>query len=245
MAIEYEAKYLDIDPEIIRKKLRKLGAVKVHPMVRMIRSTYNHCNGENKKAFVRVRQEANKVTMTSKIMDTDYPKEYEVTIQNTYEQGKDFLESLNIKQKAVQETYREKWQVPKMPNINEIVIDMIPGIPMYMEIDSTDEKGLLEMERQLEMDTSKKEFGAFAKQYEQYYGIDQMEINNSTPSLTFANIHQEIQPRKNHEKLQEIQMAQLTVIKTLKGLGKRSKKRVTNSSRKQHKRTRRYSHQRR
>jgi len=239
MGREYEAKFLEIDVAKVRAKLLAMGAVRDHPMSRMIRKAYNHCNGENKKAYVRVRQEPKGVTMTSKIMDSDFPQEFEVSINESFEQGVEFLDSLDLGMKAIQETYREKYTFPTRPDVHEVVFDMIPGIPTYMEIDCVTEEALNGMIKELELDESKKEFGAFAKQYEDYYGVSQDTINKGdTPSITFANIHNEIHPTKNRDMLLEVQKRQLEEIAGLSRLG-RAKRGRTRRRRTKRRRTRR------
>ena len=116
MGREYEAKFLEVDVAKVRTKLLAMGAVRDHPMSRMVRKAYSHCNGEKKAAFVRVRQEPKGVTMTSKIMDSDYPQEFEVSINESFERGVEFLDSLNLEMKAMQETYREKYVFPSSPS---------------------------------------------------------------------------------------------------------------------------------
>lgn len=215
MGVEYEAKFLDVNVNQVRSTLRRLGAVQEHPFRRMTRSAYDLCNGGKRRAFVRVRQEADKVTMTSKIMDNKYPIEYEVELKNTYEEGKAFLDSLGLQQKATQVTYREKWSVPSIPDVNEIVLDIIPGIPTYVEIDCKTEDALYTMVRNMGFDMQNANHGAFAKQYMQYYDVPEGVINHSTPSLTFENIHREILPKTAAQKreLRRVQRAQLVSIK--------------------------------
>jgi len=47
-------------------------------------------------------------------------------------------------------------------------------------------------------------FGAFAKLYTEYYGIDDKIINENIPSITFYNILTEIKPNKNKKLLEHI-----------------------------------------
>ena len=56
----------------------------------------------------------------------------------------------------------------------------------------------------LELDKSKMRFGAYGKQYEEYYGISENVINNEIPSLTFKNIKNEIKPTKNKDLLDKM-----------------------------------------
>ena len=233
MGVEYEAKFLDVNLALMRKKLRQIGAKRVHPFKRMVRTTYDLCNGSKKKAFVRVRQEANRVTMTSKNMEGKFAVENEVEIKNTYEEGKAFLDSLDLNQTAYQITYREKWT---LPNVNEIVFDMIPGIPIYMEIDCATEKMLNQTVSKLGLNMHNAKYGAFAKQYHSYYDIDPYIIDHKTPSLTFEGISREIKPSSLvHKKLlKQVQMQQLSFIKSL---GVKTAKKVTRKRKKSSKRT--------
>jgi hypothetical protein len=202
MSKEYEAKFLEVDVSKIREKLIKLGAKQVHEKKRYVRMVFHRCSG-NIKGYARIRDEAGITTMTVKLYkDPRFPEEYEITIKNTFEQGVAFLESLELKKKAFQETYREKWSHPL---VHEITFDDVPGLPTYMEIDCTGEENLHKMIELLDLDKSKMRFGAFDATYNEYYDIPKPEINDNTPSLTFANIINEIKPRKNMELLEKLQ----------------------------------------
>ena len=220
MGKEYEAKYLDINVKAVQKRLRAIGAKLVHSNTRMIRTIFDSCN---KDGFVRLRQEADKVTLTSKIFSGKYPEEHEVTICEPYESGQSFLTSIGLKKKAVQETMREKWNIPSHKDVNEIVFDMIPGIPTYMEIDCKSEATLNYIENKLGLDITKRRYGSFDNQYLEYYGIPKDVINTHTPSITFSNIHKEIKPRKQKHLLIKVQRDQLNAMRNV---GKRTKTRV-------------------
>jgi adenylate cyclase class 2 len=192
--IEFEAKFLDIDKEKMIKILKDNGAKLIHSRKKYLRSVFHRCTNEV-KGYARVRDEGGVVTMTVKTYeDAKFPKEFEVTINDSFETGIEFLKSLGLQQKAYQETYREKWSHPLA---HEITFDDIPGIPTYMEIDTTAESKLNELIKMFELDESKMRFGAFDKTYNEYYGIPVDDINNETPFLTFDNIENEINPTKN------------------------------------------------
>lgn len=202
MAKEFEAKFLDIDKSIMIEKLKKLGATQVHPRKKYIRSVFHRCTDEV-RGFARIRDENGNITMTVKIYsDPKFPEEYEVSINERFETGVKFLAALGLRQKAFQETYREKWAHPLA---HEITFDDIPGIPTYMEIDCTGEENLNKLIEMLELDKNKMRFGAFDATYNEYYGIEKDVINNETPLLTFQNISNEIKPIKNTELLKEMQ----------------------------------------
>jgi len=201
MAQEFEAKFLDIDKTDMRKRLKDIGATLDHPKKRYVRIVFHRCTDEI-KGYARIRNEGDKITMTVKLYkDPKFPEEYEIEIKDSFENGANFLRALGLKQKAFQETYREKWIHPLA---HEITFDDVPGIPTYMEIDCTGEESLNKLVNMLNLDKSKMRFGAFDVQYLEYYGVPKDVINNETPSLTFKNIKNEIKPTKNQEMLEKI-----------------------------------------
>ena len=208
MGKEYEAKFLDVDVAAMKEKLKALGATQVHKNMKYIRSAFGLCNTD--KGYVRVRAEADKVTMTSKLYkDPKFPEEFEITIKEDFDTGLKFLQSIGTVEKAFQETFREKWT---HPDVHEIVFDTIPGIPTYMEIDCTSEEDLNKMVDKLGLDKDKMRFGAFDKTYQEYYGIEPSVINNTTPSLTFKNIINEIKPTKNQDLLERVAKEQQEML---------------------------------
>ena len=91
MGIEYEAKFIDIDKNEIIKKLKKLGAKKVHNKIKYTRVAFNLCNN-NVKGYARIRNEGDSVTMTVKIYkNPKFPEEYEIEIKDGFEKGVNFL----------------------------------------------------------------------------------------------------------------------------------------------------------
>jgi adenylate cyclase class 2 len=216
---EFEAKFLDIDIESLYKKLKVLGGVKKQENTIFRRSVYNLC--DIKRGYVRVRDEGNKVTMTAKIYkDPKFPDEYEVEIKDNFEKGRDFLENLNLKEKAYHETMRETWRVPfgKKKELCEIAIDRIPGLPLYIEVECKTEKDLNKSIKLLEMDKSKIGYGAYGKVFDVYYGISQIIMDNDVPSLTFNNIKNELKPfiKKGVDVLDKVYKEHLEVYRELK-----------------------------
>jgi adenylate cyclase class 2 len=200
MGKEFEAKFLEIDVSKVRNKLKEMGGKLVHPNIRYVRSVYYRCGILKSKisSYARVRDEGNGVTITVKIFnDPDYPDEYEIHSSEDFDTTRQLMLALNLREKAFQETYREKWAMPSIKGVHEIVFDTIPGLPPYMEIDCTDKDTLFRMIDELKLDQTKMRFGAFDRVYEEYYGIPRDVINLRTKSLTFKNIHNEIKPKKN------------------------------------------------
>jgi adenylate cyclase class 2 len=196
MSIEFEAKFLDIDVNLMRKKLNKISAIIVHKKKLYKRRVFGRCT-KDIPGYSRVRKEGSNTTMTIKIYkDPKFPEEHEINIKDDFETGVSFMNALGLETKAYQESIREKWSHPL---VHEITFDTIPGLPTYMEIDCTSEDKLNEVIKLLSLDESKKRFGAFDHTYLEYYGIPLDIINHKTPSLTFLNIQNEIKPTKNFD----------------------------------------------
>ena len=201
---EYEAKFLDIDVNKYRALLKKNGAKVVHKRIKYIRSVFKRADNKV-KGFARVRKESGDTTMTVKIYNNPkYPDEYEVTIKDDFSDGRDFLNGLGLKEKAFQESFREKYSFPKVKGVHEITIDELPGLPPYTEIDCTSEKALYKVIELLKLNKDNMRFGAFDATYNEYYGISKNVINDKTKSLTFKNIIKEIKPKKNKDLLKKI-----------------------------------------
>ena len=202
--LEYEAKFLDINVTKMKKLIKKYGAKLVHRRKKYIRAVFHRANNKV-RGYARVRQEAKDTTMTVKIYNNPkFPDEFEVTIKEGFEQGKDFLNGLGLKQKAFQESYREKYTFPKVKGVHEITFDELPGLPPYMEVDCTTEKALNKVIEILNLDKDKMRYGAFDATYLEYYGIPKDVINKKTKSLTFKNVIKELKPKKNKELLKKI-----------------------------------------
>jgi adenylate cyclase, class 2 len=66
MKTEIEVKFLDVDFNLMREKLKQLGAVCEQPMRLMRRAIIETPELEAKGGFLRVRDEGDKVTLTYK-----------------------------------------------------------------------------------------------------------------------------------------------------------------------------------
>ena len=202
MPKEFEAKFLNIDITNIKNRLRENGAKQVHGPVKFYRLIFKRCEekGDN-PGFVRIRDEGKKITMTTKIFnDKKFPDECEVSINESFEKGCEFLRAIGIEEKSYQETMREKWSHPL---VHEITFDIIPGLPIYMEIDCTSEENLNKLVSLLELDKTNMKYGSFDKTYTEYYDIPSV-IIHKTPSLTFKDVATQIKPNKNLPMFREI-----------------------------------------
>lgn len=210
MPTEYEAKFLNIDITNIKNKLRENGAKQVHGPVKFYRVIFKRCEETgDKPGFVRIRDEGNKITMTTKIFnDKKFPEEVEVSINESFEKGCEFLKAIGIEEKSYQETLREKWTHPL---VHEITFDIVPGLPIYMEIDCTSEENLNKFVSLLELDKTNMKYGSFDKTYTEYYDIPSDNIIHKTPSLTFKDVGKQIKPNKNLPMFKQIAKLNKTI----------------------------------
>ena len=209
---EIEGKFLEINIADLRKRLKANNAKKIHKMILYKRYVFNLLNGE--KGFIRTREENNSVTITVKTYpkNSKYALESEISVNGTLEQSRDFLLSQGYKVKAYQETLREKWS---LGDCLEIAIDSIPGIPTYVELECKNEKEIKRVAGLLGLDYSKIQYGAFDKQFADYYGLTKEELNEKVSSLTFKNIEKDLSKfiKKNKDLLKKCKKDHLELIK--------------------------------
>ena len=208
---EIEGKFLEINITDLRKRLKANNAKKIHKMMLYKRYVFNLLNGE--KGFIRTREENNAVTITVKTYpkNSKYALESEISVNGTLEKSRDFLLSQGYKVKAYQETLREKWS---LGHCLEIAIDSIPGIPTYVELECKNEKEIKRVAGLLGLDYSKIEYGAFDKQFADYYGLTKEQLNEKVSSLTFKNIEKDLSKfiKKNRDLLKKCKKDHLDLI---------------------------------
>lgn len=124
MNIEYEATFLNIDKDVIRKKLKETGAKLIKPEFLQKRVVFNLPGKSGTGSWLRVRDEGDKITMSFKLVDgseIENQKEINLVIDD-FEKGVEFLETIGCEKKAYQETKREIWGLDNA----EICIDEWP-----------------------------------------------------------------------------------------------------------------------
>jgi len=189
MPKEIEASFLNINIKNIRKKLRELGANKIHNLTFYKRYTFDLLNNQN--GFIRIRQEYKKVTMTLKTFDKNskYANETEIILKSSLEEAKQFLINMGYIFKSYQESIREKWSLNEC---HEIAIDIIPGLPTYIELECSNENSIKKLANKLDLNFNDAKYGNYSDFYNIYYNIDKEIINKKLKKLTFNNINKEI-----------------------------------------------------
>ena len=187
MNTEIEAKFINVNHDEIRAKLSALGA-KLEQPSRLMRRVVIHTNDmTDKNAFVRVRDEGHRTTITYKQFDSDSvdgAKEHEVEVSN-FDEAVAILSSAGLKHDTYQESKRENWRLGDV----EIMLDEWPWLNPYIEIEGPSEVAIKTLAEQLGFSWSDAVFGGVANIYAIQYphiGEDGVRtINQSWPTIKF------------------------------------------------------------
>ncbi|MBA4319540.1 MAG: class IV adenylate cyclase [Flavobacterium sp.] len=184
MEIEYEATFLDINKEKIREKLKEAGAKLVKPEFTQKRIVFNLPKGhENRDAWLRVRDEQDKITMSYKEINgknIEEQKEINLVINN-FKAGEEILKSIGCQRKSYQETKREIYELDGV----EICIDEWPFLEPFVEVEGKSEKEVKAVSEKIGFDYSKALFCGTTLIYSMKYNLPCEIIDNNIPRITF------------------------------------------------------------
>ena len=186
MQPEIEAKFLNVDFEKLRKLLKENKAICTQPMRMMKRVAMDFPDRllqTNANAWVRVRDEGDKITLSLKKAEGDeihHQKELSVVV-NDFDTAVKILESIGCDIRMYQETKRELWKL----NDVEITIDFWPFIEPLIEIEADSEEKVKDTAEKLGMDYSKAIFGPVGKVYEMKYDIHPNFLDGKDAKLVF------------------------------------------------------------
>ncbi|MFA5053422.1 MAG: CYTH domain-containing protein [Parcubacteria group bacterium] len=184
MNTEYEATFANIDRDNIRRKLSEIGALLIRPDFMQKRVVLHLPSGhEIKGAWMRVRDEGDKTTMSLKIVDggsIEDQKEICLKIDD-FKSAVELLKLIGCEEKAFQESRREFWKLEDV----EITIDEWPFLEPFVEIEGPSEKKVREVSDRLGFDWNKAKFCAVGTLYAEKYSMSEDVINNETPRITF------------------------------------------------------------
>lgn len=186
MKTEFEIVFREIDRENLLEKLIKIWAKCIKENTLMKRTVFQ--NPINKKnSYVRVRDEWDKITCTYKEvlpwkLDINSIKEIETEVEN-YDSMVNIFKKLWLKQKAIQETYREIWSVE---NKVFFMIDIWPWLKPFIEIEWENEEIVKLYSEKLWFDYKKWLFWAVDQVYYEEFWISHDYINN-LEIITFEN----------------------------------------------------------
>lgn len=138
METEYEAKFLNVDKEEVRGRLRAAGATLERPEFPQRRWVFNLPKEKHSQhVFVRVRDEGGITTLTWKKFSgekIDNPKEIELIVDN-FDKAVEILTELGCTPTSFQENRRELWHLDEA----KITIDSWPFFEHFVEIEGTSE----------------------------------------------------------------------------------------------------------
>ena len=182
---EYEATFCNIDINKTRKQIKKLGGKLLKPMFKQKRVNFYLPEGQEiKGAWLRVRDENDKITMSLKITGNnksiDSQKEIELIV-NSYENALTFLKTIGARKKSFQETKREIWEIEGV----KLMIDIWPFLEPILEIEGKNEIEVKKTAKKLGLNWSNAVFNSVDFIYSQKYKIPTEKINNHTPLIKF------------------------------------------------------------
>lgn len=183
MKTEIEVKFLDADFSMLRQRLEELGATCEMPMRSMRRAIIETEALRAKNAFVRIRDEGNKVTLTYKQFNEDSltgTKEIE-TIVDDFDTTVLLLAAAGLIQKSFQESRRETWSYDGV----EIVLDEWPWLKPYIEIEGETEEAVKKVAAQLGYDWSQAVFGKVTSAYQIQYPSGDADKLVTIPTVAF------------------------------------------------------------
>jgi len=178
MKTEIEAKWLRIDLDEMRGKLEKAGAKLIHSERLMSRKTYDFPDRRLNDigAWVRVRNEGDKVTMSFKQLNERSivgMKEASILVDNQSE-AEVFLTSLGLTQKSAQDTKRESWTL----NGCEIELDTWPWIPSFLEIEGYSQEKIYETAEQLGLLMEDALYGGVEPAYQDVFNVTDKDVDS-------------------------------------------------------------------
>lgn len=196
MQTEIEVKFVNVDHDAVREKLRTAGAVCEKPMRTMRRVAFDSdFMRAGKDSFARVRDEGDRVTMTYKQFDDlslHGAKEIEFEVSD-YEKAVEFLAQLGLRMNSSQETRRETWSLGEA----EIMLDEWPWLNPYVEIEAESEAAVRDAARLLGFDFDDGVYGDVMAAYRIQYPhlglkdtiavIEQVRFGDPLPELLIAS----------------------------------------------------------
>ena len=166
MQTEIEAKFVDVNIDDMRERLRKVGATLEQPMRDMRRALIEEPQHEAEHSFIRIRDEGDKVTLTYKRhadnadAQIDSAREIETTVGD-FDATVAIFEASGWHFKTYQESRRETWKLGTV----EIVIDEWPWIQPYIEIEAGSPEEVQDTAKLLGFDWGDAVFGSVDVMY--------------------------------------------------------------------------------
>lgn len=177
MQTEIEVKFLNVDHDEVRAKLKKLGAVLEQPMqvLTRVRMDFKDRSLAKRGGWVRIRSDGQKTTLTYKELSEwtlHGVKEVEVNVSDFADTQK-LLELIGLEVDSYQVTKRETWKYKGA----EVVLDIWPWVKPYIEVEGASEENVREVAKELGFDWNNAVFGSVEPVYYAEYDITQEEFH--------------------------------------------------------------------
>lgn len=188
MQTEIEVKFLAVNHDEVRDKLKKAGAHLEKPMRDMRRTIFGWPKGQLEKAvdgFLRVRDEGDQATMTYKVFNehtVDGAGEIEIVVGD-YHNAVELLKAIGMEAKSEQESKRETWQLDDC----EVVLDEWPWLKPYIEIEGPSKEALQRVAAQLGFKWDDAVYGSVTSAYRHEYAIDHEISIGEHPRIAFSD----------------------------------------------------------
>lgn len=170
MKTELEVKFANVNIEVIRQALQAASAVCEQPMRLMKRALVEEPHHQAEHAFLRIRDEGDKTTLTFKrradpdAASIDSVKELEVEVSD-FDKTVAIFSEAGWKYKTFQESKRETWKLDG----TEVVIDEWPWLNPYIEIEGENEADIKKVAEKLGLSWENVLFGHIDALYEMQY----------------------------------------------------------------------------
>ncbi len=183
MFTEYEALFTDIDKESFRELLKAKGATLVRPEFLQKRVTLELPEGHEKYgAFLRVRDEGDKITLSYKYVGgaTIDEQQEETVLVNDFNRTVSLLHAISCKSTSYEETTRELWTLDGA----EITIDGWPHLGTLVDIEGKSEAEVRTVSEKLEFDWNTARFCTAGHMYKEKYGLGPIDLWRKTGTPT-------------------------------------------------------------
>lgn len=187
MQQEIEVKFLDVDFDDVRTRLKQIGGTCEQPMRLMRRVVIDYPDRrlqETGDSWVRVRDEGDKVTLTfKKTTEHEFGGAHEIEVNvSDYQKTIDIFLAMGLIVHTDQETRRETWKIDDV----EVVLDEWPWLNPYIEIEGLSEQAVKDVAKKLGFDWNEAVFGSVTTAYrKQYPAIKKDEHVSQIPNIKF------------------------------------------------------------
>jgi len=187
MKPEIEAKFLNVNHDELRAKLKVAGASCIHPMRLMHRNMFDYPDRRFRDAgtrrLLRLRDEGDRVTLTYKDDgEGSYSHEAEITV-NDFKVATQLLQEIGLELYGVFEQKREAWHFGDV----EVMLDEWPWADPFIEIEGPTEPAIKAAADALGFDWADAKFGGPNVVYrEKYPGMTDKDSINALSELLFG-----------------------------------------------------------